>query len=126
MTTSGFTIGRIPLPAILLITGLSGCASQAFGGKLDNHQKIITVGKTAKVDIRNQLGIPTEAISDDGVDVWVYQGKTNVPVTISLIPIVGDISDALTTIQNMKNNHELIIQFDEHGVVKKTKLRNLN
>lgn len=126
MKTSKFKFGQVRLIALVLLAGLSGCANQVLGGKLDNHQNSIAVGKSTKADIRNQLGAPPEEITDDGVDVWVYQGKTNVPTAISLIPIVGDISGALETIQNINNNNELIIQFDARGVVKKTKLRALN
>ena len=126
MKTGGFTFGQARLIALLLLAGLSSCANQVLGGKLDNHQNSIAVGKTTKTDIHNQLGAPDEEILEDGIDIWVYQGKTNVPTAISLIPIVGDIGSALETIQNMNNNNELIIQFDERGVVKKSKLRALN
>ena len=64
MKTGGFTFGQARLIALLLLAGLSGCANQVLGGKLDNHQNSIAVGKTTKTDIHNQLGAPDEGSND--------------------------------------------------------------
>jgi len=52
----------------------------------------------------------------------MYKDVMEVPLLVSLIPVVGDVADAA---QMMHKKRELIVQFDPLGVVKKIKVRSV-
>ena len=93
---------------------------------IDNHQQFIIDGQTSQREIRKILGAPPETISETDVDVWVYNDKLEIPTLVSLLPVVGDIATAVDLVQRVRKNHELIIQFDRNGIVRKTKLREMD
>ena len=49
----------------------------------------------------------------------------SLPMGVSYLPMLGDLLDLAETAHNLSNAHELIIQFDEQGVVRKRSLRAL-
>lgn len=93
---------------------------------IEAFQQFIIVGHTSKQEIRQKLGTPQETITESGVDIWVYSNKLEIPTLVSLIPIIGDIADAIELLQIIQKNHELIIQFDASSTVKKAKLREID
>ena len=111
---------------LLICTALATITAQAQAEAIEAYQQFIVVGQTSKPEIRQKLGLPQEMITEPGVDIWVYSNKLEIPLLVSLIPIVGDIADAIELLQNVQKNHELIIQFDASSTVKKVKLRELD
>jgi len=107
-----------------LIVATTACTAQAES--IDDYRQFIVVGRTSQEDIRQILGTPPETVAEADVDIWVYNDKTEIPFFVSLLPVVGDIADAIVLVRNIRGNHELIIQFDRQGIVRKAKLRELD
>jgi pimeloyl-ACP methyl ester carboxylesterase len=87
----------------------------------------ITPAKTSQADVEATWGKPAEILSDGSRNIWVYTDKREeTPWAISLIPVIGDIVDAVGLVEDMQDHHELILQFDERGLVSRYKLRKLD
>lgn len=93
----------------------------------EKHQ-IITVGKTTQAQIKGAKGEPDEKMIDGDHQVWVYQDKSlDIPLAISFVPIIGDVLDVIDTADKMLvAKYELIIQFDNQGVVSRFKQRKMD
>lgn len=98
----------------------------AHAESIEQARQFIVVGQSSQQDIRQKLGSPQETVAADDVDVWIYHDRLEVPMLVSLIPIIGDIADAIELTHNLGKNQELIIQFDRKGVVRKARLRQLD
>jgi hypothetical protein len=111
-----------------LLTGLmlSVAASTVQAESIDRYRQFIVVGQTSQLEIRQLLGAPQETIAADDLAIWVYHDRLEIPMLVSLIPIIGDIADTIELVQNIRNNHELIIQFGPNGIVRKAKLREMD
>lgn len=111
---------------LLVCFALATATPLARAEAIEAFQQFIIVGHTSKQEIHQKLGTPQETITDSGVDIWIYSNKLEIPTLLNLIPIVGDVASAIELIQNIQNNHELIIQFDASSTVKKIKLREID
>jgi len=107
-----------------LLLALATTAAQAES--IEEARQFIVVGQTGQQEIRQKLGSPQETVAADDVDIWIYHDRLEIPMLVSLIPIVGDIADAIELTHNLGKNRELIIQFDRQGIVRKAKLRDLD
>lgn len=112
----------------LLAALLSGCATTAApsGARevLQNPAGSLVVGSTSRADVQSKLGKADEVHDDeDGGQVWVYRDTIEVPMLLSLVPILGDIADGAALLHKKR---ELIVSFDRGGVVRKWKLRPLD
>lgn len=116
---------RPVLLAALLLANLGACTTISPSARLQERQPAIITGQTTKQEIQARFGTPTEEIRDDGVDIWVYSGKLEVPFILGMIPVLGDALDAIETAHNLQTHYELIVQFDAREVVKKHKLREM-
>ena len=100
--------------------------SKAQSANIQKPQQVIALGKTSKAEVSEWMGVAAETYADGGREIWVYSDKPKeIPFFISYIPVVGEIADAVELMQAMRKNHELIIQFDEEGLVRKYKRREL-
>ncbi|MBT0964151.1 hypothetical protein [Denitromonas iodatirespirans] len=103
---------------------ISGCASTHNQAALNEPDTVLSVGRSTRSDVLSTVGEPTEKIRDKGEEIWVYgEERTKVPTLISFIPVVGDILDVAETVRDMKARHELIVIFDDAGVVKSFRRR---
>lgn len=109
---------------VILFSGLlAGCAMQKHADFLDHPQSVMKIGVTTRQEILSMLGNPSEQFEDRGRNIWVYSDRLDVPFPVGFIPVVGDIADVA---EIAHTNQELIIQFDEHELVSKYKLRHLD
>ncbi|WP_139379582.1 hypothetical protein [Zoogloea sp. LCSB751] len=113
------------LLSALLLASLGACTTISPSARLQERQSAIVTGQTTKKDIQERFGAPTEEIREDGVNIWVYSGKMEVPFVLGMIPVLGDALDAIETAHNLQTHYELIVQFDARDVVKKHKLREM-
>ena len=115
------TTGAALLFAVLL---LSGCgAPPQVAQVMNNPHAQLVVGTTHQKDVQRLLGAPTEHHAGDGHgEVWVYSDIVKVPLAVSLIPLIGDAAD-LAELEH--KNRELIVQFDQTGVLRRLKVRNI-
>lgn len=109
----------------LFLPSLGACTTISPSVRLQERQPAIVTGQTTKQEIKARFGTPTEEIHEDGVDIWVYSGKLEVPFVLGMIPVLGDALDAIETAHNLQPHYELIVQFDAREVVKKHKLREM-
>lgn len=87
----------------------------------------LTPGATSRQQVEDMLGKPEEILRDGAREVWVYSDRPpSVPWAISLLPIIGDVLDVVSMIQNARTLHELVLQFDEDGLIRSYVLRELN
>jgi hypothetical protein len=105
---------------------LTFATGPASAESLEQHRQRIVPGQTSQQEVRQLLGQAPETIEEADVEVWVYNDKIDIPMLVSVIPIVGDIADAVALIQNIRKNHELVIQFAPDGIVRKAKLREMD
>lgn len=112
--------------ALILGLHLMACSATHSPKKNSNAKADanIVIGQTTQKQIRDQLGKPDEQHTDDDKsEIWIYIYRVNVPILVSLIPIVGDIADA---VELAHKDRELIVQFNKDGIVKKYKVRSLD
>ncbi|ATE59271.1 hypothetical protein [Thauera sinica] len=111
--------------ALMLGSGMSGCAStSASRAVMDDPSRSIVVGVTTRDDVGRLIGEASERfVDDDGSQVWIFSDVLDVPLLVSFIPIVGDVTDAM---QMVHTDREMIVQFDAQGVVRKVKVRKLD
>ncbi len=114
--------------ALVLLGLLGACATTSAppGAKevLKNPAASLVVGSTSKAQVASRLGKADEVHDDDeGGQVWVYRDTVEVPMLLSLVPILGDIADGAAMLHK---NRELIVSFDRSGIVRKWKLRPLD
>lgn len=83
-------------------------------------------GRTTLQEIRKRYGEPGEKFSDGPLEIWAYDNRVKIPWSVSLIPVIGDIADAIELLWNLPIDEELIVQFDTLGIVKKASLRKLD
>lgn len=114
------------LLSALLLASLSACSVISPSARLEEQHQEILPGKTTKQELRSRLGDPSETIQEERANVWVYSGKLEVPFLIGMIPIVGDVLEAVEAAHNLRTHYELIVQFDSRDVVKKYKLREMD
>lgn len=111
-----------------VLAGLLGACATAnapAGAKevLKNPAGSLIVGSTSRAQVASRLGKADEVHDDDdGGQVWVYRDTVEVPMLLSLVPILGDIADGAAMLHK---NRELIVSFDRSGIVRKWKLRPL-
>jgi pimeloyl-ACP methyl ester carboxylesterase len=95
--------------------------SVEFGNKPPLH---LIPGKTSRADVQAAWGAPAESVRDGSRETWIYSDKPQeTPLAISFIPVIGDIADAIDLINSVHGSHELIVHFDEHGLVSRYRLR---
>lgn len=109
---------------IVLYLGLQliACANSPKVSNLHRQAGLIKPYQTSKHQISETLGVPTEQYIENDTEVWIYADKLEMPALVSLIPIVGDIADFA---EMTHTDRELIIQFDQNGIVSKSKVRDL-
>lgn len=88
---------------------------------------VLSPGKTSRQQVEEALGKPEEILRDGGREIWVYSDRfPSVPRAIGLVPIVGDILEVVRMIQDARAQHELVLLFDEDGLIRSYTLRELN
>lgn len=105
-----------------LLAGMEPAAAES----IEQHREYIFPGQTSRQEVQQRLGEAQETIKEADVEVWVYNDRIEIPLLVSLIPIVGDIADAVALVQRTRKNRELIIQFNPDGIVRKAKLREID
>ncbi|GAB6044304.1 alpha/beta fold hydrolase [Endothiovibrio diazotrophicus] len=83
-------------------------------------------GETSAGAVANAWGRPDEEHRDGAGTVWIYGDKSlEPPLAVSLLPVVGDIADAVGWIREAQGRHELVLQFDRRGLVSEFTLRDI-
>lgn len=83
-------------------------------------------GKTSRGQVEQVLGKPSEIMRDGAQEIWIYSDKPpEIPWAVSFIPVIGDILDAVELVQETQGRHELVLQFDEHGIIRSYTLREI-
>jgi pimeloyl-ACP methyl ester carboxylesterase len=83
-------------------------------------------GKTSREQVEQVLGEPSEIMRDGTREIWIYSDKPlEIPWAVSFIPVIGDVLDVVELIQDARGQHELVLQFDEHGIIHSYTLREL-
>lgn len=109
---------------MILVFSLAGCASTPQSAARETPERVISVGQSTQEDVRAAVGDPSERITDQDEEVWIYsEDRIKVPMLISFIPVVGDIADVAETVSDMKTRYELIVIFDALGIVKSFRRR---
>ncbi|MBK7849089.1 MAG: hypothetical protein IPJ73_19405 [Zoogloea sp.] len=63
----------------------------------------------------------------EGGEVGVYHHKpAKVPVVVGMIPVLGDLVEAVETVQSLREWRELIVEYDAAGVVQRASLRRID
>ncbi len=78
-----------------------------------------------RAQVLERLGQPTETLTAAEAEVWVYNHRVEVPALLGFLPVVGDAIDLLDWAQRQRHSHEVVVQFDAQGVVKRIKRRAL-
>lgn len=112
---------------LILVLQLLACSTTNSSNESDiskDPSKAIIVGETTKEQVVKLLGKADENYTDDDQsEVWIYVYRVDVPLLVSLIPIVGDITDA---VDMAHKDREIVVQFNKDGIVKSYKLRSLD
>lgn len=93
----------------------------AVGARAD---QTVTIGSTDEPAVRSQLGPADETHLDGRRTIWIYQAPgVDVPTTVALIPVIGDLAALVSLAQMAVDRHETIIEFDDQGVVRHARRR---
>jgi len=83
-------------------------------------------GETSREQVEQILGKPSEIMRDGAREIWIYSDKPpEIPWAVSFIPVIGDVLDVVEFIQDARGPHELVLQFDEHGIIRGYTLREI-
>lgn len=109
---------KIVIAAAIGMVVLAGCASHGVQRlKNENASTVgakIAKGKSTKEDIRAAFGDPSEtSFTDNGNELWRYRYSYATAKGINFVPIVNIFSSGANI-----DKKELVVFFDEHGVVK--------
>jgi hypothetical protein len=89
----------------------------------------IAFGETRRNQIETVLGQPRKTyapLDAQGGEVRVYHSKPDkAHAAVSFIPVLGDLVDALETVQAMREWRELVVEYDASGVVRRAGLRRI-
>lgn len=84
-------------------------------------------GRTSRAQVEATLGKPAEILHDGAREIWIYSDKpTRLPWVVGVIPVIGDVAEAVRLIQDTRVQHELVLQFDEQGLILGHALRQIN
>lgn len=84
-------------------------------------------GRTSRALVEATLGKPGEILHDGAREIWIYSDKPiRLPWAVSVIPVIGDVAEAVRLIQDTRVQHELVLQFDEQGLILDHALRQIN
>lgn len=84
-------------------------------------------GRTSRAQVEATLGKPGEILHDGAREIWIYSDKPiRLPWAVSVIPVIGDVAEAVRLIQGTRVQHELVLQFDEQGLILDHALRQIN
>lgn len=84
-------------------------------------------GRTSRAQVEATLGKPGEILHDGAREIWIYSDKPiRLPWAVSVIPVIGDVAEAVRLIQDTRVQHELVLQFDEQGLILDHALRQIN
>ena len=102
-----------------------------LGVEMGGHDAFdITFGETRRARIESLVGPPRKTYRDDtsrGGEVGVYHHKpAKVPVVVGMIPVLGDLVEAVETVQSLREWRELIVEYDAAGVVQRASLRRID
>lgn len=102
-----------------------------LGVELGGHAAFdITVGETRRGRIESLVGPPRKTYRDDsfqGGEVGVYHHKpAKAPKVVSMVPVLGDLVEAVETVQSLREWQELIVEYDAAGVVRRASLRRID
>ena len=84
----------------------------------------LTPGRTRQEEVSQALGTPDEIHHDGTRTIWVYRAPgLRVPVSLGLVPVIGDIAELAQLAQAGTERCESIIEFDEQRVVRRARCR---
>ncbi len=98
---------------------LSGCASTGNESlRKETETSVATKiieGKTSKAEVRSMFGSPAKtSFTDGGLEIWTYEMAKMKADAVNYIPIVGLFGASASGVKK-----ELVVLFDEHGLVKR-------
>jgi hypothetical protein len=105
--------------------------SRLLGVEMGGHDAFdITFGETPRARIESLIGPPRKTYRDDaspGGEVGIYHHKpAKAPVLVGMIPVLGDLVEAVETVQSLREWRELIVEYDAAGVVQRASLRRID
>jgi len=100
------------------------------GATIGGHAPLdLVFGETRREQVEAALGIPRKTYSAPDVRVGTvsaYHRKPDkMPLALSFIPFAGDLLDAVQMVQEHQEWHELIVEYDAHGVVRRAGVRRI-
>lgn len=110
-----------------------GCAAPERaleGAAIGGHAPLdLVFGETRREQVEAALGTPRKTYSAPDVRVGTvsaYHRKPDeMPLALSFIPFAGDLLDAVQMAQEHQEWHELIVEYDTHGVVRRAGVRRI-
>lgn len=102
---------------ILLFVSLVGCSSLNRVEKIDNQS--LTIGKSKKMDVVNQIGLPAKVKKIIEFEYWYYSGREEFKHIFIPIPITSNYADFVDVGSSIKLNFVPILTcvFDKEGVL---------
>lgn len=83
-------------------------------------------GSTTRQQARQALGEPTERQAHADAEVWVYNPRMKLPPGVAWLPVLGDVLELADLAHQRLRRHELILEFDVAGVLRRHTVRALD
>lgn len=106
-----------------VVLSLTACASSGNGHiktlNQDGASAMLVRGKTAKAEVRRELGDAQVTEFPSGQEIWVYQFTDSATKFVKYVPLLGRLTSSGSKIKELK------ILFGKDGVVKKYQLQEI-
>lgn len=95
-----------------------GCSSLNRTDKIENQS--LTLGQSKKIDVIDQIGLPTKVKKHMGFEYWYYSGRADFRHLIIPIPVGGNYSNFVDVGSDVKLNFVpmLTCVFDKSAVLR--------
>lgn len=83
-------------------------------------------GISTRQQVQQALGEPSERQTHADAEVWIYNPRKGLPPLVGWLPVLGDVLEVAELAHQRLRRHELILEFDAAGLLKRRTVRALD
>lgn len=119
-------ISGLPDPAAPAAAAAPGADDDTLPDALRKGLQRLQPGSSTRQQAQQALGDPTERQTHADAEVWIYNPRKSLPPLVGWLPVLGDVLEVAEMAHQRMRRHELILQFDTTGVLRRRTVRALD